>query len=127
MARLVAELGNETAAVFEGVPPWELRDQVEGLAQLSELTQKMMLNPRWQWALVLPALQTQLSAGVAAMGQTMGTLLELSSYIGDAQARVSLTEAEIATATAVGSSGAAARAVAPDGARVNAAVQDAAE
>ena len=45
---------------------------------------------------MLPALQAQLSAGAAAMGQTMETLLELSSFIGDPRARVSLPMAEIA-------------------------------
>ena len=68
MARLVTQLGNKTAAVFEGVLPGELRGQIEGLAQQFDITQKMVVNPRWQWALVLPALHTQLSAGVAAMG-----------------------------------------------------------
>ena len=55
--------------MFEGVPPWELREQVEGLAQLFELTQRMVLNPKCKAALVLPALQTQLAAGVAAWGR----------------------------------------------------------
>ena len=127
MALFESQLGSETAAVFEGVPPEDMRAQIEALAQMFDITQKMVVNPKWQSALVLPALHTQLSAGVAAMGQTMETLLELSSYIGDARARVSLTVAEIALATQVGGSGAAARAAAPDGVKVNAAMHEAAE
>ena len=56
MASHVAELGNETAVVFGGVPLGELREQVEGLVQLFELTERMVRNPKWKASLVLPTL-----------------------------------------------------------------------
>ena len=112
--------------MFEGVPPKEMRGQIEALAQMFDITQKMVINPKWQWALVLHALHAQLTAGAAAMGQRMETLLQLSSFIGDPRARVSLTVAEIATVMAAGSSGASARAAVPDGVRIHAAVHEAA-
>ena len=46
MARLVTQLGSETATVFEGVPPEELRGQIEALAQMFDITQKMVVNPK---------------------------------------------------------------------------------
>ena len=48
MTSLVAQLGNETAAVFEGVLPEEWRDHLEALAMSFARTANMVANPKWK-------------------------------------------------------------------------------
>ena len=92
------------------------------------ITQKMVSNPKWQAALVLPALHAQLAQGAAEMGHSMQSLLDLCSVdVEDRWSRVSLAMAEIALATQAGGSGTASRSAATDGAKVNEAVHEAAD
>ena len=46
MAQLVTQLGPETAAVFEGVLPENMREQIEALAHMLDITQEMVSNPK---------------------------------------------------------------------------------
>ena len=51
-----------------------MREQIEALAHMFVITQKMVSNPKWQAALVLPALHAQLARGAAEMGHSMQSL-----------------------------------------------------
>jgi hypothetical protein len=127
MTSLVAQLGGETAAVFEGVPPEEWCDHLEALAMSFTPTANMVTSSKWKSVHVLPALHAQLVQGTAAMGHTMQSFFEMSSLVENPQAQAALTVSEIALAMKEGSGSAAARLAAPEGARVNEAVLEAAE
>ena len=110
------------------MPPEEWRDHLEALAMSFTPMANMVASSKcWMSVHVLPALHAQLVQGTAAMGHTMQSLFEMSSLVGNPQARAVLTVSEIALAMKEGSGSAAARSAAPDGARVNQAVLEAAE
>ena len=58
MVNLVASLGQELAQVLEGVEACDLRQQVDGIAQLFEVTERMVRVTGWNAEIVLPTLQT---------------------------------------------------------------------
>jgi hypothetical protein len=122
----MANLGQELAEVLEGLEAADLRQQIEGIAQLFEITERMVRVPGWNAKIVLPTLQTQLAAGVGAMGQTMSAMLAQNDHV-TGMPRVFLTVSTMAQATSGSSGGAATRHEAAGSVRINGPLQAAAE
>jgi hypothetical protein len=69
----------------------------------------MVLRPGWMDEDVPPALQAQLTTGVAAMGQSMEAMLAQRAQVTGDRARVMLVVSEMAQAVKASGSGAATR------------------